>query len=730
MKSFYYPLMVSGSLLAILSGSPSQAKEAHPFVPSTANLPATANIPEMIVIDSSGEATISGQVLDGYQTPSWEKSSEKTALIPSASITKQDLSSQSFLNFPDSTSLTPPSFLAQAQPDILVPQPEIIIDNETGNGQDLLTPQAPAAPILPRAIAPPVGDMAVSNINATADRITLGTNVIIPRLVLQDAPASKVLEVLAEYAGLNMVYNTATGEEGGEGGGDATISLNFTNESLEDVFNTVLIVSGLQANRRGRTIYVGANLPPEALNLISRTIRLNQVKSFNAGTFLASQGAEFQRLVTQTEDITDPLTGRVIGRREVPANLEAIQAAQEGGTGAPLLLTGLRVSTDDRLNSITMVGEPRQVAIATSLLTQLDARRRQVAINVKVVDINLDNVQDFSSSFSFGVNDSFFVQDNGSATLRFGTSSPVRGIDLDSDIGRVTNPPVIENPLAEGGNILFDINDRQVITVPRFSNSVDTDDLNFFPSGIGVSNSNNPFATGISEFSITETTLDLTEEIPAFFQNPRKFLALIETEIESGNAKILTDPTLVVQEGQEATVKLTQKVIESVDTSVDPLSGVRTTTPVLADAGLTLVVNVDKVDDNGFVNLSVSPTVAAVGAQQEFDSGDGTINVLNLLNRRELTSGLVRLRDGQTLILSGVIQESDRSVSSKVPILGDIPILGALFRSQSDETERTEVVIVVTPQIMDDNAQFGYNYAPGREAADVLRRRGYQIPSQ
>ncbi len=87
----------------------------------------------------------------------------------------------------------------------------------------------------------------------------------------------------------------------------------------------------------------------------------------------------------------------------------------------------------------------------------------------------------------------------------------------------------------------------------------------------------------------------------------------------------------MVQEGQQATVKLTEKVLESVETSVDPLSGVRTTTPVLADAGLTLAVNVDQVDDNGFISLSVSPTVASPGSPIRFDSGGLTVNTLTPL---------------------------------------------------------------------------------------------------
>ncbi|MFM7716271.1 MAG: secretin N-terminal domain-containing protein, partial [Microcystis sp.] len=145
---------------------------------------------------------------------------------------------------------------------------------------------------------------------------------------------------------------------------------------------------------------VGAQLPQGARNLISRTLRLNQVKAVAAATFLATQGAEYQRLVTQTEDIVDPLTGRVIGRRDVPPTLEPLKPQNTEGSKAALLLTGLRIAADDRLNSINLIGEARQVQIATSLLTQLDARRRQVVVNVKVIDVNLLNTDRFNSSFS------------------------------------------------------------------------------------------------------------------------------------------------------------------------------------------------------------------------------------------------------------------------------------------------------------------------------------------
>ncbi len=647
--------------------------------------------------------------------------------------------------------------------EVLVPNPEVIIRSNGTSIPDSLQPTMPVAPTLPRAIAPPVGDMAISNIDAGASQIDLGSSVIVPRLVLREAPAREVLAVLARFAGMNLVFTDTPGGGEGQGQGqaaaEATVSLDLENEPVEDVFNAVLMISGLQANRRGRTVFVGSQLPQAARTLVSRTIRLNQVASSNAGVFLASQGAEFQRLITQTEDIIDPLTQRVVGRRELPSELESLTSAAGDGASGPMLLKGLTVSSDDRLNTITLVGEPRDVQVATSLLTQMDARRRQVAVNVKIVDVILTNDQSFSSSFSFGSGDTFVVQDDGTAVLRFGGFSPVSGEDLNNAPSRVVNPPVIPNPLS-GSNIFFDF-DRPTI-VPGEGRGVEEIDffrdfgqeIRRFPADAqvfgGVAGvSMDPTITGITEFTrgtpdmflreidedglvtitVTPGTLaDATSALPSFFQFPQRFLAQIETTIESGNAKVLTDPTLVVQEGQQATVKLTQKVIENITTQVDPLSGVRTTTPDLQDAGLTLTIDVDKIDDNGYINLTVSPTVASPGSQQVFDSGsDGGTNVLTLLQRRELSSGLIRLRDGQTLILSGIIAETDQSVTSKVPLLGDIPLLGALFRSQTDTSDRTEVIVLLTPQILHDSGQWGYNYQPGRGTAEVLRDQGFPV---
>lgn len=643
---------------------------------------------------------------------------------------------------------TPTPIVPAPSPDVLVPDPQITIDGVPAAPSGTVQPVAPAPPFLPRAVAPPVGDIAVSNLNAAASEIDLGTAAVVPRLSLREAPVREVLALLARSAGLNLAF---AGGAGGEAAAAAeeTISLDLENEPVQDVFNYVLQLSGLQANRRGRTIFVGARLPQAARNVISRTLRLNQVSVSSASAFLATQGAEVQQVVTPIEREFNQETGAVIRETEQPAELRPLTVNQPGEATGALLLRGLSVSTDDRLNAITLVGEPRHIELASAFLTQLDLRRRQVAINVKIVDVNLLGEDAFNTSFSFGVGDGFFVVDEGAAVFNYGEFRPPNQTQTQSG---VTSPPIINNPFGNA-NIFLDPNN--FINVPNTAPGtviIDERTGNIQRFGRGAANFNlplinldDPRQTGIIEitpatdneitidqdgnFSITPGEFgEIEVELPSLFQFPTRFLAELQAQITSGNAKILTDPTLLVQEGQTAGVNLTQEVVGNIEQTRETSDGLTTvtTTAEIREAGLQLGITVERIDDNGFVTLNVNPRVTSIGNTQDLSVGEN-VNQIALLNVRELNSGQIRLRDGQTLILTGIIQESDRTTVRKVPILGDLPILGALFRSTERTNQRQEVIVLLTPQIMDDSERgaFGYNYTPGREAQEVLQRRGF-----
>ncbi|MEM6714333.1 MAG: AMIN domain-containing protein [Cyanobacteria bacterium P01_D01_bin.6] len=563
---------------------------------------------------------------------------------------------------------------AAPQPDVLVPNPQVIID-----GVPINAPEVQAAPpFLPAAIAPPVGDIAVAETIPTFHTIDLGTTERVPRLVLRDAPSREVLNLLARAAGLNLVFIDAGG---GEAEGEATgtgegppITLDVENESVQDVFNSVLRVTGLQANRAGRTIYVAPELPDSARNLVSRTLRLNQVAASNAAGFLVSLGAEGTQIVTATTftDIGEGL-GEIEGvetgggsdagdlgtdlrliERSTTTDIVSLDYEPVEGSGSPQVLRGLLVTVDDRTNSITLTGDTDVVTTATSYLARLDLRRRQVAVNVKVIDVNLSAIDAFGTSFSFSVGDFDFTSNGGIGLVNFGGSIPFTG----------------------AGSV---------------------------PTSTPISPS---LITGAGGFNVGDD-----------------FLFQLLASVQEGNSKILTDPTLIIQEGQTASVALTQQVVSRVTQEVVDIGDTAfvAVEPELVDAGLVLGVNVDRIDDNGFVSLSVSPSLTAPVATVDVGAGVGAVT---LLNARELQSGLVRVRDGQTLVLSGIIQETDQVSTTKVPILGDIPILGALFRSTSDSTSRNELIVLLTPEILDDTDQsvFGYSYTPSEEVQEIIER--------
>ena len=95
-------------------------------------------------------------------------------------------------------------------------------------------------------------------------------------------------------------------------------------------------------------------------------------------------------------------------------------------------------------------------------------------------------------------------------------------------------------------------------------------------------------------------------------------------------------------------------------------------------------------------------------------------------NKRDLQSGSIRLRDGQTLILTGVVSETQVEEVLKWPILGDLPLLGSLFRNTQSTRSKDELVILVTPRVLDDEqgGVFGYGYRPATQPATQLMQDG------
>ncbi|MEA5496657.1 AMIN domain-containing protein [Limnoraphis robusta] len=656
---------------------------------------------------------------------------------------------------------SPPPATSSPSPDVLVPNPEVEIDRGSLAQQPTpppsgspsqqqpivpdpairstnpqLTPDArrsvdPTPPFLPRAVAPPVGDIAVSNVNPAVQAVNLNTTEVIPRLVLRDALVRDVLSLLARTAGLNVAFAPDLGEAGQTGGtpggsANVTISLDIENESVQDVFNYVLRLSGLEANRQGNTIFVGRKLPNTARDVVVRSFRLNQVPAGEAAGFLVSMGAE--RSITREQQVTRANSVNIPGSTQALTTTDTqvttvVETLRVQTQDSIPLLRGMQIVVDERLNSLTLIGPPNLVELASAQLIQLDLRKRQVAVNVKVLDITLDGEDSFSSSFSFGVDQTFFVNDGGAAALNFGSyNPPSRGTSTSGINAR----PIIPNNPVGNQEPFFDRDGTTTtpLTAPGRGG------VTLRPISPVTSRSE---AVGISDFDPFERNQDGTfdageVEFDTFplFQYPRRFLQTLQFQIQNRNAKILTDPTLLVQEGEIATVRLVENIVKRIDTdTIETDGGQRTERqPTFEDVGLEVSVNVERIDDNGFVTINVNPVVTAITNRLPLASPDDG-SFATETAERSFNSGRIRLRDGQTLIVSGIIQEQDRVTASKIPFLGDLPIIGALFRSSTRETGRAEVVVLVTPMIMDesDRAPFGYEYNVSPDAQQMLQQR-------
>ena len=132
---------------------------------------------------------------------------------------------------------------------------------------------------------------------------------------------------------------------------------------------------------------------------------------------------------------------------------------------------------------------------------------------------------------------------------------------------------------------------------------------------------------------------------------------------------------------------------------------------------------------DGRINLHVSPEVSELSQQGavQLSAGNSSISIPALTVRRAETS--VELGSGQTFALAGLLQDSVTTTSTGVPLLGDIPVLGALFRSSGFQRQETELVILVTPYVVrpvDDPASLhvpGENYTAPNDLERILLLR-------
>ena len=588
-------------------------------------------------------------------------------------------------------------------------------------------------PLQPRAVAPPVGDMAVGTMLLTNSSYL---NVSGPpvTMTLRNAPARDVLMALSRMGGYGFVFVEDSGKADNAGAAASTlpISISFRNENYGQAVNSALLAAGLQAKRQGNTILAGTNVLGKSFGAqLSKVYRLNQVNANSAADYLANLGAQVTKTNTINTAITEGINpnNTAIGAQNLATTTSSRQTKVESYSAGAGPLQGLIATTDSRLSTITLVGEPRLVTVAESYLRQLDLRQRQVALSVKILDVSLGNNAAIDNSFAVRWGNNFIVNDQGQMVGAFGSLLPPKT----DAFGR-----------AYPNDVQFEIDERGKITAEA-------------PTGINVSGGGQFGTSPYPSQPDASIFKDATKRNPGLSYYPNNFYNFVNATIRSSNTKVLASPTLILSENAEelrkgedtlalnianlssggsgsnssssgstgsdnnATIGRTKANESFVTVGEQVITNYTVTTgtngngnscqPEFGIAGLTFGARVSKIDDNGFVTFSMSPAITAALRQQPV-AGCGLVDILAV---RRLDTGSARVRDGQTLIMTGVISDADRQEVSKWPILGDVPIIGQFFRSSNNNRAKRELVILVTPRIINDSegGNFGYGYQPG-----------------
>lgn len=177
--------------------------------------------------------------------------------------------------------------------------------------------------------------------------------------------------------------------------------------------------------------------------------------------------------------------------------------------------------------------------------------------------------------------------------------------------------------------------------------------------------------------------------------------------IENKKGRVLANPKILLTSGQTSTIDLTGDYVKKVtaqylDNGASSAAQVQKEYEIGDDNGIKVSIT-PFISPDGYVTLDIKPEYKTIASQlyTVTDTGDKDL-AATLLQRRDLNLKGVRIKDGETLVIGGMIQETEAKTVTKIPFLGDLPVVGMFFRSTGTTKKKEEMVIMLTPQIVVD----------------------------
>lgn len=591
--------------------------------------------------------------------------------------------------------------------------------------------------------SPYVGSMVLSG------DVKLTENNDIITLSLRDSDVQQVLRMFADKAGLNIVFHKSV---------EGSITLDLVKTPINDAFNLVLQVAGLNYYKEGNTLiviakddadnavyskqemmvfpvkYVSATKIADFLNKnvfgmrragissvdaatvnaatnelivfgmpsdvpivekvisqfdrepLTRTFAVNhttpaEMANMICNMLLPSRGANDKKSSSSsgsstppatsagtstggaagimTGAATDALNGIVLGEGVVACS---VAPASSSNTVSPFELQNLSISYYPQRGTITLMGGSQaQADMIENFIKANDIKQPQALLEVSIVELNEQGSKEFTNNWQVA-SKAWGFNFNGESTSG-GRPGGRSGYYVESVDYTWSGPGGSKDPYQdEEGNVIV------------------------------------PQQIARTFYELMPATTYITWQMNYLIENRK--------------ARVLANPKILITNGQQSVIDLTQDYVEKVTSEYLTSSVTGTGTTGTAQRNYTIgkdlgikVTLTPFISPEGYVTVNVKPeysTQAGEVRTQSEVAGQTDLEA-TLLSRRNLDLKNVRIKDGETLVIGGLIQESEQKTVHKIPLLGDLPVIGSAFRSTVTSKAKSELVVMLTPKIINDD---------------------------
>jgi len=210
-----------------------------------------------------------------------------------------------------------------------------------------------------------------------------------------------------------------------------------------------------------------------------------------------------------------------------------------------------------------------------------------------------------------------------------------------------------------------------------------------------------PISTDTSTAFLPQAGLGGLLFTKSFIDGASQVDATLEAIAINNDVQLLARPSLTVTNNQEGEIQIGSQVPIQQGESIGT-GGFATTNIQYRDTGIVLSIT-PQINNDGIVNLVIRQELSSV------DGGAAGVNDNPVFNNQEINTTVV-VRNGENVVLGGLIQTDNESLNTGVPGLNRVPVLGRLFSYQQDTTERRELFIVLRPEIINLNSEIGLEY--------------------